>query len=336
MVGLPGPVLDPETRRRLAAIRPAGVILFGRNLESPAQVRELLASTRDVLAGDALFAIDQEGGSVSRLAPWIGETPSAATLARAGVGRVRAFGAATGAVVAALGFNLDFAPVVDLCPPDATNGIGSRSFGIDPATSTMLAGAFLDGLQGRGVGGCLKHFPGLGDTAVDSHVELPIARRGVAALLGADMLPFRELAHRAASIMVGHGHYPALVPGAPRPATCSREIVGRLRGDLEFRGLIVTDDMEMGAIGERDRDGTAAVEALQAGCDLLLYCADLDRAERATESIRREAERDAGFRLRVGDAAGRVARFVQGWPSRAGDGGAWHTACQAIGEQFSA
>jgi len=223
---------------------------------------------------------------VSRLEPWIGPTPTAAALARAGAVTSRAFGAATARALRALGFNVDFAPVLDLCAPDATNGIAERSFGTDAARVALLAGAFLDGLQEGGVAGCLKHFPGLGDTDVDSHLALPTVGRSRERIVTEDLRPYRELAARSACIMVGHGHYPAFDPGEPLPASCSSAIIADLlRRELGYSGLVTGDDMLMGAVSARDRDGLAAVASLRAGCDLLLYCDRLERADLGLEHL---------------------------------------------------
>ena len=319
MVGLPGPELDPETGKALASLRPAGVILFHRNLVDPDQTRELVRRALGCLARPALTAIDQEGGRVSRLAPWIGQTPSATRLAENGETVVREFATMTGRALSALGINLDFAPVVDLSSPDASNGIADRAFSDDPETVARLGGVFLDALQATGVAGCLKHFPGLGATIVDSHLELPTVERDRVRLESEDLLPFRRLARRAACVMVGHGHYPAFDGAVPLPATCSREIVERhLRGRLGFPGLIVSDDLEMGAVASRDTRGAVAIAALEAGCDLLLYCADLGRASRAVEAIASAAEARPAFGTRVREAAERVRRLALGWPPAGG------------------
>src|SRR6185503_1125623 len=164
MVGFAASRPERELLEKLRALQPGGVILFRRNLESPEALAELVLALREVLPPHPLLAVDQEGGRVSRLEPWLGPTPTAERWAQQEEDAVRRFGATTGEVLRGLGFNLDFAPVVDLCPPGAANGIGDRSFGTDPEAVSVQAGAFLDGLQSAGVAGCLKHFPGLGDT----------------------------------------------------------------------------------------------------------------------------------------------------------------------------
>ena len=330
LAGLAGPTPTRDELRRLRRLAPAGVVLFRRNLESPAALAALLDQVRPACAEAPFLAIDQEGGRVSRLEPWIGATPTAAELARRGDEACARFGAATAVALRRLGLNLNFAPVVDLSPADATNGIGDRAFGTDPETVVRRAGAFLDGLQAEGVAGCLKHFPGLGDTHVDSHRELPSVKRDREALERLDLRPFECLHLRAAAVMVGHGHYPALDLAEPRPATCSPPIVdGLLRGWLGFRGLVVSDDMEMGAVADRDVAGAAAVDAVAAGCDLLLYCADLDRAEAAVEALRREAALSPMFRERLEQAARRVRQTAERWPAPESDLEGWETAREA-------
>jgi beta-N-acetylhexosaminidase len=333
MVGLPGAGLDEQTRDRIRSLRPTGVILFGRNLETPDQTRELLRDLCPLLPDPPLFALDQEGGRVSRLEPWIGPTPSADALARSGEVAARRLGETTAHALLALGFNLDFAPVVDLCPPDAVNGIGDRSFGTDAARVAALAGSFLDGLQDCGVAGCLKHFPGLGDTRVDSHVELPTVERELDRLEAEDLLPYRLLGSRSACIMVGHGHYTAFDPDEQLPATCSTQTIdGLLRGEMGYDGLVVSDDLEMGAVAARDTGGAAAVAALRAGCDLLLYCSDLDRAAAAHRAIVAAAERDEVVGRRLQQAHRAVRRTAERWSRPPGQLWSWDRARAAFEE----
>ncbi len=320
MVGLPAAELDSATARRLESMGVAGVILFGRNLVDPAQTAELLARTVAALPHPPLLAIDQEGGKVSRLEPWIGPTPTAVQLHGMGVDAITQFGIATGNALAGLGFNLDFAPVVDLCPADAPNGIGDRSFSTDPREAVRSAGAFLYGLQSTGVAGCLKHFPGLGDTAVDSHVELPTVTRSQEHLDEQDLLPYRELCPRAACGLVGHGHYSALDGATPCPATCSRAVISDwLRQRVGFDGLAVSDDMQMGAVAPRDVAGQAAFEAIGAGLDLLLYCTDIDLADAAVERLTKAAGEIPAFATRLQQAAEKVDVISRLWPAPAAD-----------------
>lgn len=330
MVGVPGPTLDDQTAHRLVRLDPAGVILFRRNLETPEQTRGLLATLHRVLPRLVWVALDQEGGRVSRLEPWIGATPSAAILAARGSEAVHRFALATGRALRALGFNLDFAPVVDLCAADVRNGIGDRSFGCDPHAVATLAETFLDGLGRGGVAGCLKHFPGLGPTSVDSHVELPVVNRSRDEMTS-DLHPYRHLLSRAPCVMIGHATYPQFDRAEGLPATLTPEIgSGLLRGELGFEGLAVSDDLEMGAVAEFDVDGGAAPRALSAGCDLLLYCADLDRAEAAAEAMARSASRDVRFALRWREATRRVRAAAARWPARIGTAATWEAALHEV------
>lgn len=327
MVGLPGPRLDAGIARRIEALGPGGVILFKRNLASAEQTMELLAELTKVLRRPCLLALDQEGGRVSRLAHWIGPTPAAAVLAESGEDATHRFAETTGRALRALGFNVDFAPVVDLCASNAPNGIGDRSFGTDPEVASRLGRAFLDGLAQAGIAGCLKHFPGLGCTRVDSHESLPTVNRSRLQLEQEELLPFRRLAPLAPCVMVGHGHYPALDPQPSRPASLSPQVVsGLLRSELGFAGLVVSDDLEMGAVASLDEGGAAAVEATAAGCDLLLYCSDLGRAERAAATLASRAKVDPDLRRRLREAARAVGSLASRVQPEPGDLAAWDSA----------
>jgi len=333
MLGCEGPSLTADEKRVLAALSPGGIILFRRNLSTPEELAELFRELRLLLPGPRLFAIDQEGGRVSRLAPWLGPTPTAVTLAGAGADTVRRFGAGTGDALRSLGFNVDLAPVVDLSAAEAPNGIGDRSFGTDPGWVAIHAGAFLDGLQERGVAGCLKHFPGQGEATVDAHESRPRVLRDGAALERDEMEPFRALGSRAALVMVGHAHYPALDPGVDRPACLAPSVVdGWLRGRLGYEGLVATDDLEMGAVTDFAPDGRDAQLAIAAGCELLLYCRDLARASVAFETLLRSAGEDPQLRLRLHAAARKVEATARRWPARPADLASWSSARTALAE----
>lgn len=333
MIGVPAVEIGRADAERVRALAPGGVILFARNLETPRQTVELLAALRRLLPSPTLLALDQEGGRVNRLETWIGPTPTAVSFSLAGAASTERFGRVTATGLRALGFNLDFAPVVDLCAENATNGIGNRSFGDDPVSVTRLAGAFLRGLQHAGVAGCLKHFPGLGDTVVDSHVELPTASRSRAELSARDLVPFRRLGGDAASVMVGHAHYPAIDGPAPRPASGSVNLVsGVLRGELGFGGLVVSDDLEMGAVSSLDASGSFALQAVSAGCDLLLYCHTLERAAAAVASLAAEAAHSPAFGRRLQEAATRVERTAGRWSAPAADLTSWASASARFAE----
>jgi beta-N-acetylhexosaminidase len=306
------------------------VILFARNLDTPPATADLVRSVVTACDRPLLLAIDQEGGPVSRLERWIGPTPPASEVARSDAELAGRLGRGTGAVLRALGLNVNFAPVVDLCEPDAQNGIGARAFGTDPKHVSDLAGQYLDGLQSTGVAWCLKHFPGLGATSCDTHLALATDPRPLAALEARDLVPFAALGPRAAAVMVGHGHYPAVDPAVGRPASQSRAIVhGLLRVRLGFRGLVATDDLEMGAVPP-SADGEVALAAIEAGCDLALYCSDLARAERAIDELDRRAERDEPLARRLAEAAAAVGAVARRFPATAAPPSDWDTACRDL------
>jgi beta-N-acetylhexosaminidase len=206
----------------------------------------------------------------------------------------------------ALGLDVDFAPVLDVHTNPANPIIGERAFGTDAAAAARRALAFARGLDAAGVVACGKHFPGHGDTAADSHLELPRIDHGWERLERVELLPFRLAAAAGLPmIMTAHVVFAALDP--TRPATLSEQVVtGLLRDQLGYRGVIVSDDLDMQAIAGHLGADVAAVAAVRAGCDVLLLCNSPDNQAAAEAALIREAERDAQFRRKVGEAAHRV------------------------------
>ena len=236
-------------------------------------------------------AVDQEGGRVNRLReiePLFHRLPPGRVQADWGAGRVQAVWAAVGRALAALGFDVDFHPIVDLDDGPGINAIGDRSFGTAPERVTAVAEAVLDGLEAAGIAGCLKHFPGLGGTDLDTHLALATSPLSTDALWDEHLLPYRALAARSPLVMTAHAHYPALDGDAPRPATFSRTLIGDwLRGRIAYDGLVISDDLEMGAVATGAGPGERAWRALDAGCDLALYCHGLDAPRRARDELAR-------------------------------------------------
>ena len=296
-VGLPGTSVDGETREVLADVQPGGVVLFSRNLESARQTAELNAAIRGALKIPPIISIDQEGGSVDRIKT-VGEPmPSAADIrATDDAALAGRFGAATAEILRMVGFNMNFAPVLDLeVHPDADNALRGRYFGATVAEIVRFAGAYLEGLQQGGVVACGKHFPGLGDTTVDSHHALPTVERSGEELRAYDLRPYAELTTRINSrlsvVMVAHAYYPAFDGQERLPASLSPNVVtSLLRDEMEFRGLAISDDMEMGAIVEMGDFGEACVRAIEAGNDMLLVCQTVEKAREAHEALVRAAE----------------------------------------------
>ncbi|MCZ7650767.1 MAG: beta-N-acetylhexosaminidase [Thermoanaerobaculia bacterium] len=285
VVGFAGPRLEGAERRQLARVRPGGVILFARNLRDLGQLERLVSEIREVTPG-ALLCVDAEGGRVDRLRALAAPAPAAASLARLPVRWSLRSGRAMGEVLRACGFDLDFAPVADLDRGERGNALDGRCLGASPRGAAARAGAFLAGLASRGVAGCPKHFPGLGGARADTHAAgAPIAlSRGE---LARDLAPFRRLAPRAAAMMAGHAAYPAWDPSG-LPATLSRRIAtGLLRGNLGYRGLLFSDDLEMGALADRGGLAERAEAALAAGCDGLLVCSELGEAGAVSQRLGR-------------------------------------------------
>jgi beta-N-acetylhexosaminidase len=272
IVGLAGADLAPEEAALLRAHPPAGIILFARNIGTPARLARLVADVRAVLPSGAVLMVDQEGGRVARLRPphWRAHPPAArlgALFDRAPALGLRAAwltGALIGHDCAAAGFDVVCAPVLDLRVPGADAVIGDRAFSADPAGVARLARALAAGLLAAGIQPVGKHAPGHGRAGADSHRVLPV----VTGDIGPDLLPFAANTDLP-RLMTAHILYPALDPLAP--ATLSAPIIGEvIRGRIGFAGVVVSDDLAMQAL--TGAPAARAVRAVQAGCDIALYC----------------------------------------------------------------
>ncbi len=277
IVGFDGTELSRDIRDLFRRYPPGGVILFKRNLVDPAQILRLTQDLQaSVLPLWALVCIDQEGGRVWRLPPEFTFFPEARALGNAGSTALA--WSASGVIaqeLSAVGIHCNFAPVLDLHTNPDNPVIGDRSFGSDPPSAAALARSTLLSFRAHGITGCGKHFPGHGDTDLDSHETLPTVSADRERLSTVEMVPYRILARDARRplelVMTAHVRYPALDP--KRPATLSRRILrGVLRGQIGFEGLIVTDDLEMGAITKNYGPDEASLLALRAGADLLMFC----------------------------------------------------------------
>ncbi len=268
--GCAGERLGTAERRFFAEADPLGFILFRRNCREPGQVRDLVASLRDCVGrADAPVLIDQEGGRVARLGPphWR-RHPAAAELAREGEAAVFGTARQIAADLAGLGITVDCAPVLDLRIAGADQVIGDRSFGADPAAVARFGRAWCDGLLAGGVLPVLKHIPGHGRARADSHVACPAVDAAADELAASDFAPFRALAEMPWA-MTAHVVYTAFDPDAP--ATLSSSVIGgAIRGTIGFDGVLISDDLSMGALS--GPLGARAAAALAAGCDLALHC----------------------------------------------------------------
>lgn len=273
IVGIAGAELAAEEARLFAAHPPAGVILFRRNIETPGQLAGLVAALRRVLRPGAVLMLDQEGGRVARLRPphWRAHPPMAAIgalhAADPAGGPRAAFltGALIGADLAAAGFDVDCAPVLDVRDPEGHDVVGDRAFADDPRAVARLGRAFAAGLLAAGIQPVMKHAPGHGRARADSHRELP---RVAANDLGRDMLPFAANMDMPWA-MTAHILYTGLDPD--RPASLSARVIrGILRGQMGFSGVLVSDDLDMGALSGPPEGRARA--ALEAGSDIALFC----------------------------------------------------------------
>src|SRR5512139_3951450 len=279
MVGIPGPTLEAGTRRVLERLRVGGVILFRRNVGTPEEIAALTRALHE-LPSRPHIAIDHEGGRVMRLGDPFTPFPAAAVVGRrADTELTQKIGQAMGHELASVGIDIDFAPVLDVHSNALNPVIGDRAFGTDPALVSAMGIALMRGLLAGGVLPCGKHFPGHGATAKDSHLELPAVGGTRAQLEHTELVPFRAaIAAGMPMLMTAHVLYPALDPD--QPATLSRRILTELlRHEMGFRGVLVSDDLEMRAISDHHGIGAAAVATLQAGADVLLICQSLDKAE---------------------------------------------------------
>lgn len=295
-VGLPVTGLDRRWRELLREVQPGGVILFGRNVESAEQVANLNAQVRDACGGRVLVGVDQEGGLVDRFREVCEPSPSAKAVrnARSPV-LAEKFGHLTARLLRLTGFNINFAPVLDLGGDNKDNGLRARTFGQTPELVSLLAGAYLDGLQRGKVVGCGKHFPGLGGSTVDSHRGLPVITHTWEEIFERDLVPFMDLmfhrsGERLKSVMISHAAFPDVsqflqawfrrtgdlptIEGIHQlPATISGNVLMRLlRVILKYDGLVITDDMEMGAVVQTLSVAEASLRAIEAGSDMVLIC----------------------------------------------------------------
>ena len=286
-----------------------GVILFRRNVGTPSAIARLSAELH-ALPSQPLVAIDHEGGRVMRLGEPFTQFPAAATVGRTRIPELAyRVGRAMAQELADVGIDLNFAPVLDVHSNPANPIIGDRAFGADPALVSEMGIALMRGLLDGGVIPCGKHFPGHGDTAQDSHLELPVVNRSVETLELVELAPFRAaIAACVPMLMTAHVLYPAF--DADNPATLSRKILtDLLRTNLGFNGVVASDDLEMRAIGAYQDIGPAAVATLRAGADALLVCQELSKAVRASTAIAQAVSDGFLEAQTIAGAADRVQRL---------------------------
>ena len=310
IIGFDGTEMTPRVSSLLTRLQPAGVILFARNIQNPEQTWRLLRECQKRVTTPLLTCVDLEGGTVDRFRDALGATPSAAEAFATGEPVLfRRHGEIIGKNCRALGFNVDFAPVLDLAFEASHSVLSSRAVSANPHEAAAYAREFLAGLRDSNVLGCGKHFPGLGEGKLDSHQELPVIEKPLQKMWSEDLLPYRTLRGQLPMVMISHAAYPQ-VTGDRTPASLSKRwITDILRKRIGYRNLIVSDDLEMGGVRAAAPIGEAAVEFVRAGGDVCLICHREDFILQAYEQLIKTVGRDAKFARRVAEAARRVTAF---------------------------
>ena len=308
ILGFPGPSLDQETRRVIELIQPAGFVLFARNVEEPAQVRELNRELQTLLPDTLppLLTVDQEGGRVQRIRDGATLWPPLRQVGNCrDLALTRAFAEALADEVAALGFNVNWAPCADVDSNPANPVIGDRSFGRDPGEVAQHVVTSVLATQARGVMACVKHFPGHGDTQTDSHLELPVVEKERPDVEHTELVPFRAAVQAGVAMVMGaHVVFPDY---DDKPATLSHRLLHQLlRQELGYRGLVISDDMEMKAVhGRFELTETLELSTL-AGMDIYLFCKDQELQVAAYEELVRQQEQEKAYDTLAEDSEKRL------------------------------
>ncbi len=309
MVGIPQPTLDNQTRVQLQELRPGGIILFRRNYTTPDALATLCAELHSLFSTQRpIIALDHEGGRVHRLSPPFTHFPAMLNVGRTNsVDLAYRVGLAMGHELRSVGIDLDFAPVLDVLTNPANTVIGDRAFSTDPYQVALFGRAQARGLRDAGIIPCGKHFPGHGGTLLDSHEDLPRDDRSREELTRIDLYPFQQaIAEGLEMIMTAHVLYPALDPDLP--ATVSPKILNSLlRQQIGFNGVIITDDLEMGAVVRHSTIDQAVINTLTAGADMLLVCHKIELAIVARNACVQAVESGAVQQARIEEAARRIS-----------------------------
>ena len=315
MVNIAGKALDAATAAFLREHRFRAICLFRWNLGTPDEVRRLTADLREVMGEHALIGIDQEGGSVVR-STFLPQAPAAMALGAANdEAMTEEVGAAVARGLRSLGINWNFAPVLDVNNNPANPVIAERSFGEDPVQVARLAGAWMRGSLREGVACCVKHFPGHGDTHVDSHRDLPTVNKPLEQLEAFEFAPFKMAAPQAPAMMTAHIVYPSIDPD--NPATMSPAILEKLlRKDWQYRGVIITDGMDMHAIAGRYGVGNAAVRALTAGADMVMALGTTETQNETLDAIAKALAEGALSDEQVQERLDRLSALARAYPCK--------------------
>jgi beta-N-acetylhexosaminidase len=310
IIGFEGTEITARLSSLLTRLQPAGAILFARNIKSAEQTWQLLRDCQKCVATPLFTCVDLEGGLVDRFCDVLAPAPSAAEVFATGDRRLfRKHGQLVGENCRALGFSVDFAPSLDLAFEASRGVMSSRVVSANPRETVSYAREFLAGLRAANVLGCGKHFPGLGEGKLDSHHELPVIEKPLKKIWTEDLFPYRTLRRQLPFVMVAHAAYPQVTRDRA-PASLSKVwITDILRKRIGYRGLIVSDDLEMGGVLSAAPIGQAAVESILAGGDLCLICHREDYVTQAHEALLKAASSERKFAGRVEESARRVLAF---------------------------
>jgi beta-N-acetylhexosaminidase len=317
IIGFDGTEMSPRLASLLSHMQPAGVILFARNITGVEQTYRLLRDCQKHVTTPLFTCVDLEGGTVDRFRKVLGPAPSPAqAFATRRRELFRKHGRVIGTNCRTLGFNVDFAPSLDLAFEASRSVMSSRAVSADPKQVVVYAREFLRGLSDAGVVGCGKHFPGLGEADLDTHHELPSVEKPLKSLWAEDLVPYRTMRRELPFVMVSHAAFP-LVTKERTPASLSKKwITDILRKKIGYRGLICSDDLEMGGVLKAAPIEQATIGHIRAGGDLGLICHQEDFIVRTYEAMIREAEHDRGFARRVEESSHRVLAFKKKWKPR--------------------
>lgn len=312
IIGFDGTVISDELTQMLKTRSPGGVILFGRNVKSPDQLLELINSIKRANSGrEPLFiSVDEEGGRVSRMPDVLSDIPSAAEIGEYGdTGVTYEIGMLLADEISSFGFNMNFAPVLDIFSNPDNTVISDRSFGNTAQAVSEHGVQLMKGIRDKNVIPVVKHFPGHGDTVADSHSELPVVNHDMERLAAIELVPFKKaIDENADAVMVGHLLMKSIDP--ENPATMSEAIIkGLLREQMGFDGVVLTDDMTMGAITKKYDIGDAAVSSVAAGSDMILVCHGFDDQIKAIDAVRSAVETGYIDEAGIDESVARILRL---------------------------
>ncbi len=310
IVGFDGTEMSPPLASLLKKTQPAGVILFARNITGAEQTYRLLRECQKCVKTPLFTCVDLEGGRVDRFRNVLGPAPSATDVFASRDRKLfRKHGRVIGENCRALGFNVDFAPALDLALEPSRKVMNSRAVSADPRQVLSYAREFLRGLGDADVLGCGKHFPGLGEGKLDSHHELPVIQKSLKKMWPEDLVPYRTLRRQLPLVMISHAAYPDVTRDRAPASLSKKWITDILRKRIGYNGVVASDDMEMGAVLNFAPIEETVVQHVRAGGDLALICHSEELVTRGYEALVRTAETERVFRTRVFESAARVQKL---------------------------